>query len=154
MVGVFLAPDGNNKAQVEKMTTKAISAGEKNKFSNLERNSAWTALQSTTMKSLQYPLPALTLSSTECTKIMWNALKRVLPKCGINRRIPRSILYGSTSRQGFGVKDLHLLQGIHHITDIVDHSYKKSITGHLIQDSLEHLKLELGMNGSIFEKKV
>ena len=70
-----------------------------------------------------------------------------------NRRIPRSILYGSSSRQGLGVKDLHLLQGIHHINDIVDHTYKKSITGHLIQDSLEHLKLELGTNGPIFEKR-
>mmetsp|Transcript_13025 Transcript_13025/g.15888 ORF Transcript_13025/g.15888 Transcript_13025/m.15888 type:complete len:118 (+) Transcript_13025:156-509(+) len=80
---------------------------------------------------------------------MWNALQRILPKCGINRQIPRSILYGSSSRQGLGVKDLHLLQGIHHITDIVDHTYKKSITGHLIQDSLEHLKLELGINGLI-----
>ena len=79
MLGVFLAPDGKNKAQVEKMTTKAISAGEKIKFSNLECNSAWTALQSMTMKSLQYPLPALMLSSTECTKIMWSLLQRVLP---------------------------------------------------------------------------
>ena len=84
---------------------------------------------------------------------MWNALQRILPKCGINRRIPRSILYGSPSRQGLGVKDLHLLQGIHHVTDIVDHLYQKSITGHLIRDSLEHLKLELGLNGSIFEKQ-
>mmetsp|Transcript_20027 Transcript_20027/g.23189 ORF Transcript_20027/g.23189 Transcript_20027/m.23189 type:complete len:103 (+) Transcript_20027:385-693(+) len=84
---------------------------------------------------------------------MWNALQRILPKCGINRQIPRSILYGSSSRQGLGVKDLHLLQGIHHVTDIVDHLYQKSITGHLIRDSLEHLKLELGLNGSIFEKQ-
>jgi len=83
---------------------------------------------------------------------MWSLLQRVLPKCGINRRIPRCILYESPSRQGLGVKDLHLLQGIHHITDIIDHSFKKSITGHLIQTSLEHLKLELGINGSIFEK--
>ena len=44
MLGVFLAPDGNNKAQIAKMTQKAISAGEKIKCSNLERNSAWTAL--------------------------------------------------------------------------------------------------------------
>lgn len=79
------------------MTTKAISAGEKIKFINLERNSACTALQSMTMKSLQYPLPALTLSSTECTKNMWSLLQRVLPNCGINRRIPRCIFYGSPS---------------------------------------------------------
>jgi hypothetical protein len=38
-------------------------------------------------------------------------------KCGINRRIPRSILYGSSNRQGLGVKDLLLLQGIHRLVD-------------------------------------
>mmetsp|Transcript_18299 Transcript_18299/g.20852 ORF Transcript_18299/g.20852 Transcript_18299/m.20852 type:complete len:83 (+) Transcript_18299:250-498(+) len=50
------------------MTQKAISSGEKIKCSNLDRNSAWTALKTMTMKSLQYPLPALTLSSIECKK--------------------------------------------------------------------------------------
>jgi hypothetical protein len=66
MLGVFFAPDGNNKAQIAKMTQKAMAVGEKIKCSNLDRNSAWTALQTMTMKSLQYPLPALTLSSIEC----------------------------------------------------------------------------------------
>ena len=66
MLGVFFAPDGNNKAQIAKMTQKAMAIGEEIKCSNLDRNSVWTALQTMTMKSLQYPLPALTLSSIEC----------------------------------------------------------------------------------------
>ena len=49
------------------------------------------------------------------------------------------------------MKNLFLTQGISHITNIIEHTWKDTITGHLIRSSLEQLRLEIGSNAPILE---
>ena len=88
MLGVFLAPDGNNHQQVKTMIEKTKYFGELVRTGHLDRNETWKSLTAVAIKSLEYPLPALTLSEDECTKIMWPLLQAYLPKAGINRHFP------------------------------------------------------------------
>ena len=150
MLGVFLAPDGNNAQQVKEMTKKTKYFGEMIRTRHLDRNEVWTSLTSVALKSLEYPLPALTLLEDECTKIMWPLLKAYLPRAGINRHFPRDVLYGKVEKQGIGLKNLYLSQGIAHIVDIINHTWHGSLTGTLISQSLEQLRLETGINGNLF----
>ena len=80
MLGVSLAPDGNNTAQIKKMKEKALKMGESIRSGYVTKAEAWISLNTMALKSLEYPLPALTLSETECTSIMWPVLKQFLPK--------------------------------------------------------------------------
>ena len=84
---------------------------------------------------------------------MWNLIKEFIPRIGINRYIKRDVLYGLPSVQGLGLKDIYLTQGISHIVEIIEHLWKKSITGHFITISLECLRLELGLNINILQSK-
>ncbi len=152
MLGVFLAPDGNNQRQIAKMKTKASQFGEKIRAGHVEKHQAWLAMTLMATKSLEYPLPALTLSEKECTEIMWPLLKNILPKSGLVRTIKRDLLYGPTSLQGLGIKNLYLIQGLSHIYNIIEHTWKETITGHFINTSLQMLRLEIGENGPIFQK--
>ena len=54
---------------------------------------AWIGLNNVAMKSLEYCLPATTLTKSECDKEMWQLLKTFLPKVGVNRFIQRDVLY-------------------------------------------------------------
>ena len=80
---------------------------------------------------------------------MWPLLKGYLRKSGINRHYPRDILYGQVDQYGVGLKNIFLSQGIVHVTNIVHHCWHNSITGHLIKQSLENLRLELGVTGNL-----
>ena len=113
----------------------------------------WIALQTMVMKSLEYPLPALTLTENECKEIMWIVLKTFLPNAGVNRYISRDLLYAGLEKQGLGLNNPFITQGLSHVADVMDHQWKKTMTGHLITESLEHMRLEIGCNMDILMEK-
>ncbi len=154
MLGVELAPDGNNDAQFKKLKQKAEQLGEHIRTGYLEHSEAWLALRTMAMKSIEYPLPASTLSAEQLNKIMWPILRTYLPKSGVNRRIPRTVLYGPIHLQGLGLHNPYHTQGASHIVDLIENTWKGTITGNLILQSLQHLRIELGTNQNILESKI
>jgi hypothetical protein len=53
MLGVWLAPDGNNKKQVEEMRKNAMVWGAKVRTGAIDRQDAWRAMNMTIMKTLE-----------------------------------------------------------------------------------------------------
>ena len=144
----FLSPNGSNDRQVEEYIKKTTHLGELVRMGHLDSKDSWTALTSVALKSIEYGLPALTMTEGQCTKIMWPLLKGYLPKSGINHHFPRDVLYGQVDQFRVGLKNIYLTQCISHVVNIVHHCWHQSITGHLIQQSLELLRLELGITGN------
>ena len=151
MLGVYIAPDGNNDEQVKQLKLKSERSGEIIRTSNIYASEAWIGLVTMATKSIEYCLPATTLTETQCTNIMWPMLKNFLPKSGINRHIRREVLYALPSSQGLGLKNLYINQGVQHVNEIIEHCWKNNMTGHFIQTSLEYMRLELGMDIPILE---
>ena len=77
------------------------------------------------------------------------ALAAGLPKSRVCRNIPRALLFGSKEYQGIGLHKLYTTMGINHIQALLDQTWSNSITGQLMQVSLENMKLELGLQGSV-----
>ena len=150
MLGVWLAPDGNNTKQVEEMRRTTVEWAEKVRTGAIDRKDVWQALTLTIMKKLEYPLLALTLTEDECDYIMSPILQSGLPRAGICRNIPRALLYGRKEHQGLGLNNLHTTMGITQVQVLLDNVWENTVTGDLIRVSMESLKLELGIKGSIF----
>ena len=53
MLGVFIAPDGNNLEQVKQLTMKSERSGEIIRTSNVYASEAWIGLVTMATKSLQ-----------------------------------------------------------------------------------------------------
>ena len=153
MLGVYLAPNGKDTKQVEVMKEKTKTLGDLIRTGHVKKNEAWTALTLMAMKSIEYPLSSLTLSEKECTEIMCPLLKNFLPKAGVNRNFKRDMVYASLEKQGLGIKNPYITQGVAIITDCIEHLWKESITGYFIKTSLEHLRLEIGVNKEIMEEE-
>ena len=151
MLGVWLAPDGNNEKQVSEIRKTTVQWAEKVRTGCIDRRDAWQALTLTVMKKLEYPLQALTLTEKECDLIMAPVLLSGLPKAGICRHTPRALIYGDKEHQGLGLHNLYTTMGINRIQAFMDHIWHKTVTGDLMRISLESLKLELGIEGSLFE---
>ena len=120
MLGVELAPDGNNDLQFQtllqkrKNTAELVCTG-----SLLLHTKALVALTSMALKSIEeYSLPASTFTEQQLTSIMNPlSLQTYLP------------LSGPISLQGFGLHSPYITQGILQVIDIIDHQWKNTITG-------------------------
>ena len=149
-LGVFLAPDGNNTAALEHLMKKAKHWSDLIRAGHLERKEAWQAVETTIMKTLEYPLPALTLTEKECDKIMRHVLSASLNKTSISRNFPRKAVYGPLEEGGLGLHNLYTTQGLSHISKLQEHLGAPTITGHIIRTNIEMCKLHLGIGRNIF----
>ena len=154
MVGVLLAPDGNEKEQLTTLKNKASEWAQKMRSSPLDARTIWTALRRTIIKGLEYPLAATTLSEAQLESVISPVLNSVLPRAGFARTFPRSVVYAPIAFQGLGVQNLWDFQFSRHIQDIVDQTWRDTPTGKLLRLNLEAAKLEAGVYGHLFDNSL
>ena len=154
MLGVSLAPDGNSKTQIQTLKEKMTALAENIRTGHVSRHEAWVNFTMIAMKSLEYMIPALTLSKDQYDEIMSPVLKQFLPKIGLNRNIPRDLLYAPSIVQGFDIKSPYFMQGINHVCDISEHLWKDDLTGRLLKCNLEQLRIEMGDNEPILSTSI
>ena len=93
-IGVFLAADGNNKAQVEKLWGKADEFAKSICTGFVSKREAWQALKTMIMKTLEYPMVALNLTKAQWCYIMTPILKHTLRWAGFEVKFPHALIYG------------------------------------------------------------
>jgi hypothetical protein len=103
------------------------------------------------MKKLEYPLVVVNLTLKQCDKVMSMLLTTSLPKAGYNRNFPRKALHGPPSFMGGGVHHLYATMVVQHVQEMMTEAPQDSPTGQLIRTSIEQAKLELGLNGRLFD---
>ena len=62
MLGMYLAPNGNNKDQFKYMHKKATTWETSIISGGVQQNEAWKGLNSEIPQTMKYPLPAMTLN--------------------------------------------------------------------------------------------
>ena len=154
MLGVFLAPNGNQNEQIVQLRNKSSDWSRHIASGFLRPKTAWTALNTTILKSLEYPLVATTLNRTQIRYITAPALMAGLPASGFCRTFPRAVLYGPPELQGLNVQNLFITQAVRHVKDIIDQTWKKTPGRNFIQSNTESMKLEVGLTGPLFELDV
>ena len=148
-LGVTLSSDGNNADLVTAMEDKANAWADLVLTGHLQKEEAWRAMQSTIIRALEYPLVATTLTETETEKIFSPIRQAVLPQCGIVRTFPRSITHAPLKHQGLAINSLYTSQYVQHIMTLLKFGGTTTVTGNLISQSLELMKLEIGISRPI-----
>ena len=113
-LGIYIAMDGNPKAEVKKLREKADAFAEHVRTGFVTRDEAWHALNTTIMKTLEYPMEAISLNRKHWDYIMAPILRAVLPRSGIVRSFPRDVLYGPDSCSGLRVFHPYFKQNLKH----------------------------------------
>ena len=114
---------------------------------HLNRVNITVALNTTIWKSLSYPLAATTLLEEDCNNTMHPTIIVALPRLGLNKYFPRTVIFSPLKYQGYGLKHLHTLQKIAHFLSIIDLQLIPSIITSLFKGPLENLYLHLGVGG-------
>ena len=119
--------------------------------SNLKPTDARTAIQATIGRTLSYPLPATALTKAQCKNINSLLVKYALPKAGIVRTAPSSLVFSPEDIMGFGLKDIETEQMSEHIYMMLEHGSEDTVTGQLIRNLCEGIVLQCGVGGDIFD---
>jgi len=102
------------------------------------------------MKTLEYPLQALTMTEKQCATIMKPVLQGALSKTSLSFNFPRKVLYGTKEEGGLNLNSLYITQGISHIQFFQQFFGTNTISGHLLSTSLETCILEIGIGRNFF----
>jgi hypothetical protein len=130
------------------MKEKAILYGEAIRSSTIWRGESSMAYNSFYMPSLGYGTPATTLSMKDCEEIQRPVVNIILPKIGIARTAPRSVVFGTAQCGGLGLTHLAALQGHTRLQYIMGHLRCDDSTGRLVQMLLGYTQLECGCRGN------
>jgi hypothetical protein len=152
-LGVFIAMDGNHKAQTQALIDKATLWADRVRTGSFSHAEAWYSLQFCLMKSLEYPLMATSLSKTQCNDIMKPIRAAVLPALGINRHLSLVVAHAPQLYQGVGIPDLWTVQGILKLWIAIQHGDAPTITGNQLRASMELHTMEIGLPGHLLSQK-
>jgi hypothetical protein len=134
------------------MRKVAVEWSDKLRVGHLTKYEAWTALTTRVMRTLLYAAPALTITKGEANYIMAPILMRGLNALGIQRYLPRAVVYAPLKYQGMAIPNLYVETGIQHIALLLQETQANSPTGKLLQMSIEATKVEIGAGGSLFKQ--
>jgi hypothetical protein len=150
-LGVRLTLDGNNVDEIQHLCSVAEKWQALVRTGHLQCHEAWYALTAMVMKTIEYPLLALTLTEKECTHIMAPILMGGLPACGICRNFPCDVVYAPTKFIGLDLHNIYITMGVFRTDLLSSEGQRNSITGNLICATIEATKLELGLGQSLFQ---
>lgn len=139
----------NNKAEILHLRAKAKEFAGSLRTGFLTKNDAWYALNSTILKTMEYPMAVTTITEQGWNYILVPILKAGLPRSGIEQNFPRDILFGPKCLQGFRI--LHTTcwyhQEIVHLLVCLKQTAIGGITGRQILSSTEQMRLKAGLQG-------
>jgi hypothetical protein len=146
-LGLWIAPDANQNAQVRALQAKIMQWSDRIRTRHLSISLSWLFLTSGLSMALRYPLAATNLSKKECHCLMQPFLDIALPAMGLPRRMPHAVLFAPASYMGYGLVDIWFQQAVDQINVCLDYGHRTDgdITGHLLRDVTESLRLELGL---------
>jgi hypothetical protein len=144
-LGVFLAMDGNQRAQFLFLKEAAIILADQIRSSKCDKNTALYTYNSCFMKSMEYCMTTTNFSETEWNAILAPALKYSLQKSGMTSKFPHPVLYGPDLYQCLNIYHPKFWEGIKNISTHIQESVNQSSAGSLIRLTAEGLQLELGI---------
>jgi hypothetical protein len=147
-LGIMIAMDGNCDAEILHLRAKAEEFADQLRTGFIRKNDAWYALTATIMKTLEYPMPATTISEQDWEHIFKPIRKIGLPKAGFARNLPGTVLFGPAKFQGLSVMHPWYNQELTHLITACRETYSQSSTGRLLNATGEQLRLEMGLSGS------
>jgi hypothetical protein len=102
-LGVKFSPVNNNQDEANHLWEKSRKWAELVRTGHLKRYEAWVGLETTIMNTINYAMPATTLSKKKLDDIMKPILEVWLPKSGICREMARAVDFAPRKFFGLGL---------------------------------------------------
>lgn len=112
VLGVRLPMDGNMREEYKYRLEQAKTFTRKLINAPLSHYDAHVVYESRYRPMVSYPLSVTTFSSKQCNEIQKPFVAALLPKIGLNRNMPRVVIYGPMELGGREIMDLRIEQQV------------------------------------------
>ena len=150
-LGIQIRPDCCMQDQKTYLLTRVKKWCDAIRTKKLYGNEAWYCLTTTISKTIEYSLVATTFSREDIDDIMRPLFKAALRLCGLQRNLPRKLLYGPLEARGCGLKDPYYLQLIHHLTSILKHQHRNTPSADLHAENMELVQTYVGSDQNFWD---
>ncbi len=113
-LGIYLSLNGDDSEQAAQLRKKTETFADCLRTGYIAKGDAWYCLQFSFMKTIEYPLEFCCLNQKQWEHVMAPLLLANLPKCGIVRTFPRTVVYGPKQFYGLGIRNPWVLQILRH----------------------------------------
>ena len=142
-LGVHIAPNGSYNDQVKALLKKIQQWNESIRTSYLNKHDVHLSAFSSIFKTVEYVLPATSLTSRQCYKLDTAMHKTYISRIGINRHMPLPYRYASKRFQGLSSLHVESNQIIQKVKMFITHANQDTQLGIAINSMLESLQLFL-----------
>ena len=133
-LGIVSAPNGNWNDHVTYLLKEKIQPWNKAiKSTYLFKHDVYRSATTSIFKSIEYTLPATSLTSTQCKTINSKLHKTYLPRIGIKLHMPLLYRYSPHKHQGLGLLNTEVQHFIEKIKIFLFHAGTKSQLGQFIK---------------------
>jgi hypothetical protein len=144
VLGVRLAMDGTFGDEYKYRLEQSKSMAAKLYQSHLSPLDSFMVYETRYRPALEYPLRVTTFTTSELQNIQKPFIFLLLPKIGLNRHMPRDVIYGPIFRGGLGLVNLEERQIIQHFEVFQGHLRRNDDLGKSIRIQLATQQLEIG----------
>jgi len=109
------------------------------------------SLRQVIYQKLAYPLLTTTFLAAQCQAIMSPILGYGLPAAGVVQSFPRVLAHSPLKYGGLDLPNLHTEQTFSHILQVLSSSTSDDTTAFLLRACGEHMQLEAGLTGELFQ---
>ena len=148
-LGIFLAMDGNQRAQIEYLKSKARTYAEQLRTGVISKRHAWYSYTAAFSKTLEYPMEAIDIPYNDWQDIIKIFMGQLLQSSGIAKSAPRDLIFSDKQYNGLGIKHPYYTQAIIHIQTIMNCESVDPQTKKLLMTSWEESRWECGTFGHL-----
>lgn len=138
MNGTFNKEYNFRKQQIENL-------GHKMYYAPFTPRDAWIVYHCRYKTIIRYALPITTFNTDQLHEIQKKFIYLLLPKIGLNRHMPRAVIYGPKKYGGREIMDIRLEQPILHYLHNLGHLRRKDMAGKALSITLNDTQLESGL---------
>ena len=151
-LGIVSSPSGNWKDHVTYLIKDKIEPWNASiRSSYLQKHDVYRSAFTFIFKSIDYTLPATSLTSSQCQHINAQLHKKYLPRIGIDSHMPLPYRYAPHIYQGLGSLNVQVKQFLEKIKIFMTHVGTQTQLGQSIQLNLEAIHIAMGINTPLFD---
>jgi hypothetical protein len=149
-LGIKFLPLGEMKDEVAHLKEKTMTWAEKMRVGFLKHHEVWLCLNATKMRTIDYALPATTMTKKELDDIIRPIVNIALSKSGICKKMSRVVVFTPIKFQGLGLKHPYDTQGINKIESLLNTN--ETVTKKLLEATWQRTMQESGYGFNYLEK--
>ena len=151
-LGCYACPAGKNG--FDELKLKSTTLGKMLFSSDCSHHESWTFYRAIYLSSMTYPLAVSSFSEEDLHNIQRHAIHMILPKCGMNRKSKRALVYGPISHGGYGFHHLWAKQGMLTTMMFIKFWRYDNQISRLLEATMQWAQYQAGVSFHILENTV